>query len=167
VTRSIDVLPTLAGLSGFALAEGETNPEMGVDLSAAVLGRSEAPALPAFSHTTIVHEQWAEKVRNARQWLRYHQGVSNPKLWVALREGDEFLRHRFDGKAWQTQLFDLSRDPTATHDLFDPSNERHRRAETRLLEYQAQLRRTWEHGGARPSTDAEAEQRLRALGYIE
>jgi arylsulfatase A-like enzyme len=167
VTRSIDVLPTLAGLAGFALAATESNPGMGVDLTAAILGRSKAPALPAFSHTTIVHEQWASNVQNAKQWLQYHQGVSNSKSWVALRQGDDFFRLRFDGKAWGTQLFDLARDPSASHDRFDPSNARHREAETRLLEYQERLEQAWKSAGVEASTDAEAEQRLRALGYIE
>lgn len=167
VTRSIDVLPTLAGLAGFALAEHEASPARGVDLTPVLLGHGPAPALPAFSHTTLVHEQWAPRVRGATQWLKYHQGVSNTRLWVALREGDEFARRRFDGEAWGTQLFDLAGDPSATRDRFDPSNERHRRAEARLLEYQDQLERAWRSAGAAPATDAEAEERLRALGYIE
>jgi hypothetical protein len=36
-----------------------------------------------------------------------------------------------------------------------------------LREYQAQLERGWEDAEVRPSIDAEAEARLRALGYIE
>jgi arylsulfatase A-like enzyme len=167
VTRSIDVLPTLAGLAGFALRDGESNPAMGVDLSAAMLGRKTAPALLAFSHTTIVHEQWAPHVQHAAQWLKYHQGAGNPTPWVSLRDGDEFFRRRFDGESWGTQRFDLARDPAASHDLFDPSDERQRRAETRLIEYQEQLERAWKAAGVRPSIDAEAEERLRALGYLK
>jgi arylsulfatase A-like enzyme len=167
VTRSIDVLPTLAGLAGLAL-EGESNAAMGVDLTAAILGRRAAPALPAFSHTTVVHEQWASHVQHAKQWLKYHEGGSNATPWVALREGDEFFKHRnLDGEKWGTQLFDLARDPRATHDLFDPSNERHRRAASRLLEYQEQLERAREEASVAASTDAEAEERLRALGYVK
>jgi arylsulfatase A-like enzyme len=167
VTRSIDVLPTLAGLAG--LAPGPpTSSERGVDLSAAVLGRAPAPALEAFSHTTLVSERWAPNVEHAAQWLKYHGGVSNPKSWVALRAGDAFFRHRvLDTASWGTERFDLSEDPFASRDRFDRFDAEHGRAEARLLEYQAGLERAGSSARVAPATDAEAEARLRALGYLE
>ncbi len=167
VTRSIDVLPTLAGLAG--LAPGEpASPGRGVDLSAAVLGRRAAPALEAFSHTTLVSERWAPNVEHAAQWLKYHRGVSNTKSWVALRAGDAFFRHRIlDGASWGTEGFDLAADPSASRDRFDRSAAEHGRAEARLLTYQAELERAWKSAPVAPATDAETEARLRALGYLE
>ena len=49
VTRSIDLFPTLLGLSGIAMP-GSSGVE-GVDLSPALRGRQQAPELLAYSHT--------------------------------------------------------------------------------------------------------------------
>ncbi len=168
VTRSIDVFPTIAGLAGIPLTAANSNPSMGVDLSAAVLGRALEPELQAFSHTPIQHQQFAARVQNAAQWLKYHTAVGNPKLWVSLRSGDQFFKYRnLDGTNWGMQLFDLARDPTASHDVFDANNPKHQEAKARLLDYQATLARAWNAKTDKPAPDEAAQKILEKLGYVK
>ena len=47
-------------------------------------------------------------------------------IWVAVRTGDDFFKHRkLENGNWTTQAFDLAADPNAEHDVFDASDTRH------------------------------------------
>ena len=89
-------------------------------------------------------------------------------MWVAVREGDRYTRlRRLEDGAWGFDQFDLARRPLAEPLPLDPQGEQ--RAVARELEgYKAFLLARYAEGGAAPTPpDAEARERLRALGYIQ
>ena len=98
VSRSIDLYPTLLGLSGLPPVEGSG--VAGVDLSPALLGREPAPALPAFSHTTVLvrgvflrlQRPGAESDWGAVATL--YPSEDPEHMWVALRRGDRLYKTR-------------------------------------------------------------------------
>lgn len=174
VTRSMDVFPTLAGLSGVELA-----PERGVqgeDLSRAVLGEVERPELLGYSHTTVLVDRVAHQIQNdVEDWNLLRRtfpddGVN--RIWVAIRDGDTVYKLRaLDEEEFVVQVFDLATDPEERHDLFDDTNPRHAEMVEQLNRYK--LRLALEH--ARRSEAVEAsmtlseEEQLRLLqdlGYV-
>jgi len=166
VSRSIDVYPTLAGLCNFAV-----DPRRGVDgadLSPAVLGRRAPLPLRAFSHTTLLGP---ELVRQFRGWLvsEYHPSIDPSHMWVSVREGDLYARlRRFEGGRWGVDLFDLGREPGVAEVPFEPARRTHRELARELAAYKARLLALYEeHGRERSLSEAEAQERLRALGYVQ
>lgn len=170
VTRSIDVFPTLVGLSGFpdALPEGLA----GSDLSAAVRGEVRPPHLVAYSHTTMVPTIVLEQLK---QWTLAHQYVprQDPELiWVGFREDDAVFKWRnLDGTNWGMQAFDLSRDPEERRNLYDADDSRHTAAKTALLAYKDRLVSAYGSVAQRqdrsdPKIRETDRERLRQLGYI-
>ena len=166
VSRSIDVYPTLAGLAGFPVG-----PSLGVDgtdLSAAVLGRQAPPAQRAFSHTTLLGP---DLVQQFRGWLvsRYHPSVEPEHMWVSVRDGDLYARlRRLETNAWGVDLFDLAGGQEPAARAFDPGQRQHRELARELEGYKARL--LARYGGLQRETsvhEAEARERLRALGYIQ
>ena len=176
VTRSIDVLPTLLGLSGIPV------PEMsqieGHDLSDALRGIGEAPSLEAYSHTTLlvrsVFEQMYEPA-TARDWAtakRFFPDESADHVWVALRNGDDFYKRRkLDGTTWKTERFDLANDPWAANSLAISGDAQEREAASRLEAYRVNLVRSHEGDRAaerkRRLPDEEEAAKLKGLGYIQ
>ncbi len=166
VSRSIDVYPTLAGLSGFAA--GASRGVDGVDLSAAVLGRVPPPALRSFSHTTLLGPELVEQFRG---WLvsRYHPSTDPEHMWVAVRDADRYARLRKleDGR-WGFDVFDLARRPVGPPAPLDLTPRAQRELARELEGYKARLVARYAQGGqARGVHETEARERLRALGYIQ
>jgi Sulfatase len=166
VSRSIDVYPTLAGLSGFAV--GKREGVDGADLSAAVRGEEPPPPLRAFSHTTLLGP---ELVRQYQGWsvLDYHPSTDVEHMWVSMREGDLYARlRRLDRGGWGVDLSDLGAAGGPLTVAFDPTRRIHRELARELEGYKARILRTYE-GHSRELTlrESEVRERLRALGYIE
>jgi arylsulfatase A-like enzyme len=166
VSRSIDVYPTLAGLSGFRV--GPAQGVDGTDLSEAVRGRRPPPRLTAFSHTTL---PGPELVEQSRGWLvsRYHPSTDPEHMWVSGRDVDLYARLRKgDGGDWGVDLFDLAGDGPPRAVAFDPSVRRHRDLARELEGYKSRLLAAYVAGGrAAEVPEAEARERLRALGYVQ
>jgi arylsulfatase A-like enzyme len=167
VTRSMDVLPTVAGLSGVKLAEG---PGHGVDLAPVLRGRAPAPELTARSFTSYLRSRVHEGMDP-----RYLQFYPSPELrwtWVSERRGDEIIewRNRGDGE-FVFQRFDLASDPNEAFDLARTPPDAADRADRAELEaYKQSLIDGEQAKLARTSDTAlpiqEIERRLRSLGYV-
>lgn len=159
VTRSIDVLPTLAGLAGVSLPGGSYD---GIDLSPALRHDAAAPDLLAFSHTAVFSDA------STRGPLRDH--VAPEQMWVAVRAGDLVYKLIPDGERARMRVFDWSSEPLEAHDLSDPVDPTQRQLEAHLRAYKQELveayhRRTEEGIPGLPTS--EQRRRLRSLGYIE
>ena len=164
VTRSIDVLPTLAGLCGIALAPRPGRE--GLDLAPVLHGRAAPPELLAFSHTSVVGEFSFDTFANLRHVLRTYPRTDPGLCWVRVREGDLAVEQVNAGEeTWRTQAFDLARDPLERHDLFDPADKRHTELAGALAAYKQRLVDAFARtqGSEQPTEEALA--RLRELGY--
>jgi arylsulfatase A-like enzyme len=165
VSRSIDVYPTLAGLSGIRVGPAEGVD--GVDLSEAVRGREPAPSLRAFSHTTL---PGPELVAQFDGWLvsRYHPSPDAGHMWVSAREGDSYARLRkLDDGDWGLDMFQLGRGGGPRAVAFDPALRRHRDLARDLEAYRERLLASYaalEPGP--PLPESEVRERLRSLGYV-
>jgi arylsulfatase A-like enzyme len=167
VTRSMDLQPTLLGLSALPLEKGEARID-GVDLSAAVREREPVPHLRAFSHTMALN--WQRLVR-FEGWLaaRLFPSTDVELMWTAVRDEDTWMRRRrHENGDWSTEVFDLATDPGAARDVYDPENALHRELEGELVSYKARLVESHalleeEHR----LREELVEERLRAMGYIQ
>ncbi|HSR42748.1 MAG TPA: sulfatase-like hydrolase/transferase, partial [Longimicrobiales bacterium] len=130
VTRSMDLFPTLAGLSGLPADAARDAP--GVDLSAAVRGEAEPPRLLGPSHTAILHEATHEQMHDpesAHLWTHLRELYPRRDvdlIWVSIRDGDLLYKwkKRIDA-GWGMEVFDIARDPEELVDLHDPGDPRH------------------------------------------
>jgi arylsulfatase A-like enzyme len=167
VSRSIDVFPTVAALAGIPLTAGTVD---GVDLAPALRGTAPAPDLTAFSHTMLVpHEVY---VRSQRQslFLSFFREQDAPGMWVAARRGDRFYRLRSQrGKDLAPERYDLAADPGLTRSLYDPRSEPDTRMLVELDAYKQRLVSAQGRAAssAKGLSEAEQQERLRKLGYIE
>jgi arylsulfatase A-like enzyme len=166
VSRSIDVYPTIAGLAG--IAARPSSGVDGVDLSQALLGRHPPPELRAFSHTTLLGN---ELVGQFKGWqvARYHPSTDAEHMWVSVREADQYARlRRLEDGAWGFDVFDLAPRPLRAPAHLDATSRRQRELTRELEGYKARLVSLYAQGGAaRALQEAEARERLRALGYIQ
>ena len=172
VTRSIDVLPTVAGLLGL---DGSVSGD-GVDLSKALRGSADEPDLIARFHTAFSPEDWSKE--EIAQWAditlanTLFPGYSPDTIWVGLRSGDLLFKHRtLRGGGWVTQAFDLAVDPGETNDIFDPASPGHLAKARRLKAYKASLEAGFlEHEAMRqlelPIDEQERLEALKSLGYV-
>ncbi len=168
VTRSIDVFPTLAGLSGVRLPA--TAPVDGVDLTAALVGTAPRPALRAYFHTAALGSPLYTQMRASEGITRFYKSEDVDDVWVGLREGDLVYKWRnLDGTRWGLQVFDLAADPEETHDLFDPANPEQARMLVRLLAYKRRLVKSHARrvACAKGPSSGEAHRLPRTLGYIQ
>jgi arylsulfatase A-like enzyme len=163
VTRSIDVLPTLAGLCG--IDRGRMRGES-FDLSTVLLGRVTAPELLALSHTSVVGEFSFDTFKDFPALLRHYPRTDPELCWVRARAGDLVVKRvNTGGEVWQTQAFDLARDPLELEDRFDPTDRRQGELVAALEAYKRRLVEGYlRTQGAEEPVD-EAVQRLRELGY--
>jgi arylsulfatase A-like enzyme len=175
VTRSIDLFPTMLGLSGIALSNDGAHD--GFDLSPVLAGRAPKPDLLAYSHTTIVPAAIHEKMYSNYEGMwthlrRFYPRIDPDLMWVAVTEGDRMYKYRnMDGERWGFEMFDLSNDPTEAANLFDPKEPKHDLMAKRLKRYKADLvaahQRFAEGTAARTLLKEEEAEALRRLGYIE
>jgi arylsulfatase A-like enzyme len=164
VTRSIDLLPTLAGLAGVSLDPIEGG---GVDLAPAIRGESTPPELLAFSHTALFQEAFWQSKRDYRELAALFPEPLPELMWVAVRERDRFFKlRRLPGETWRTSLFDLASDSGETQDLYDPNDAQHLEMSKRLSAYkQALVEAAYESSDVVPKD--RALELLRSLGYVE
>jgi len=164
VTRSMDVFPTLAGLCGVPLPPDA--PVAGTDLSAALLGHAAAPRQLGPSHTKVLDERLMQEFAPLALVRQYYPGTDPGLMGVGVRDRDLFARWRNRGDGtFVHELFDLARDPLATHDLYDAADPEHARLARFLEDYKARLVAAY---GADRGVDAERiEADLRALGYVK
>lgn len=168
VTRSIDVLPTLAGLAG--LGPLAPAPD-GLDLAPLLRGDARPPVLAAYAHTSLVQPAILASPAFAGSALEAMFPRHDPALmWVARRAGDRVLTWRAVDPAageFGPAAFELGRDPFELADTFDAAADGAALAE--LLAYKRRLvARAGEVLGQPPAlTDADRDARLRALGYLE
>jgi arylsulfatase A-like enzyme len=164
VTRSIDVLPTLAGLCGIELARRPGRE--GADLSAVLLGRAAPPELLAFSHTSVVGEFSYETFASMKHLLSTYPRTDPELCWVRVRAGDLVVKRvNTGGEVWQTQAFDLGSDPLELEERFDAADPRQQELVEALEAYKRRLVEGYARTqGAEVPAD-EALEKLRELGY--
>jgi arylsulfatase A-like enzyme len=161
VTRSIDLYPTLAALSGVGVPpDAEVQ---GVDLSAALRGEAEFPELRAYSHGTL------------RQWSFYTPDVIE-NIRVSVREGTRLCRWQKGDASWQLEVFNLASPETAAPDVYDADDPLHKDVIRDLLQYKSYLVRKYREGEDEEAKSREEElnrlsdeerEALESLGYIE
>jgi arylsulfatase A-like enzyme len=166
VTRSIDVFPTLAGLSGVPIPEGTT---MGVDLSDAVRGKVEPPQLRAFSHTSMLSDSLMHGL---------FATISKPfpsrdpaTMWVSVRDGDRAYKLTSnDGSTFLPHVYDWKIDAAERRDLYDANDAAQAEVVKQLAEYKEHLVEGWSYwqaaGEGRLPSEREKEL-LRSLGYLQ
>jgi arylsulfatase A-like enzyme len=175
VSRSIDLLPTVAGLAGLPLPD--TTGAQGVDLSDAIRGGSAAPTLTAFFHTEFnPSDAEAEEMVAGTIYAvadKMFPGYTAEAIWVGARHEDLLFKlRRMDGETWQLAAFDLAADPTESRDMFDPQDPQHRTIAEELHAYKAWLvgafhRYEDERSDELDVEDEERLEALRSLGYIQ
>jgi len=162
VTRSIDVLPTLAGLAGIELEP----PVDGTDLAPVLRGERAAPRQLAFSHTPL----WpADQIERWAEFALVHDLLPrrDPEVMsVRVRDEDRVfkLQRTRDGR-FEARAFDLAGDPAETRNLFDPADPEHARMAEELTRYKQKLVEGFDPAHASGLSDEETYERLKALGY--
>jgi arylsulfatase A-like enzyme len=164
VTRSIDVFPTLAGLSGVKIPAGTVS---GMNLAPAIRGEEEAPKLLAFSHTGLVPKEM--KVAFL-PFARIFPADGPASMWVSVREGDLVFKITSDESGtFRAHVYDWEADPSETKDLFDPHDAHQMSMMQRLNGYKNEIIGAYDSSqgiaGARALTERQKEL-LRALGYL-
>ncbi len=180
VSRSVDVLPTIVGLSGL---EGIELPGIrGVDLSSSVRGQDAPPDLTAFFHTEVspsvpltdsfTEEELAVWRRDFAVAETMFVDFKAESSWVAACQGDLLFKiRRTDGKTWTLEAFDLNKDGEA-RDVYDPSDPRHQAIAEELRKYKAELVEAFHDFERSRAVElaVDPEERLealRALGYVQ
>lgn len=165
VTRSIDVFPTLATLSGMA----SPSDIMGVDLAAAIAGSIPPPPLIAYSHTSLLPRllSWTKFPPLKGPFPRNDPS----EIWAAARDVDHMYKlTSHDGIQFVPHVYDWETDSEEARDLYDSGNEKHQDMVRRLAQYKSALREGYSHWRAvtegRIPTEREDEI-LRSLGYIQ
>lgn len=161
VTRSVDVLPTLAALAGL---DGPDLPEDGgVDLSPWLVGDDparEPPRLTAWSHTTLLPEVAERSAASWELFRRYYPRNDPRRMWVQARTDDVAHQIRRDPRG---EPVAITVDAATGEEIGVPPAvwlERLRDYHRRLVEGYGR------HGGSAVD-DARQEELLRSLGYIE
>ena len=168
VTRSMDLLPTLAGLCDLDLTTGP--PPEGFDLSADLLGGTE-PHLLGYSHTSLIPHGAPPDVFGPAFEALYPR--DDPAfIWVGIRDGERIYKYRNVGDGtFACEVFDHASDPGETRNLYDAEDAEHAAMLARLEEYKAAL--VADHEARRQAgdtgNDLSAEEQLEALkslGYV-
>ncbi len=176
VSRSIDVFPTLVGLSGMNI--DTTQLVAGEDLSR-FLSNSAAPKiLSAYSHTALIptsvfvrmqrpggHRTWGER-------MRIYPTDDIAHMEVALRRGDYTYKLRsLNGHTFIPEAFNRTTDRWESHDILDLAHAEHQEAIEALHQYKARLIASLQtpalDNPEQSHTQDDYEDALRALGYIE
>jgi arylsulfatase A-like enzyme len=165
VTRSIDLYPTLVGLSGFEI-DAEWGVE-GVDLAAAATGRIDPPDLLAYFHTVPPNHRVLKNIPKWESLAAYYPSSEPELMWVGVRSRDTVVYWRPDETGeWSFAAFDLASDPTVSRDLFDAGDPEHAALADGLRDYRSRLIENFtppKRRGAR----SDEEEMLRSLGYVQ
>ncbi|MDJ0848131.1 MAG: sulfatase-like hydrolase/transferase [Myxococcota bacterium] len=172
VTRSVDLLPTLAGLAGRLLPEGVALD--GVDLAPALRGQVPPPDLVALSHTGMVPFDYLSDRSGDLGHVRLalYPRADMALTWVAARRGDRVwkLANAGGAEGFVFRSFDLAGDPAEARALASAEDPAEARMRVRLERYKAGLVSA-ERSRAEPAAQTlpadEALERLRALGYVQ
>lgn len=166
VTRSIDVLPTMAGLAGIALPP---NTAIGAELAPVLAARRPPPRLLAFSHSALLPPGF-----NYERYSALTTPFPRPDpavMWVAVRDGNRVYKFSSpDGESFAPHVYDWESDPTERADLYDPSDPEQAQLLKRLAEYKGELIEGY--GAWRAVTEGRVpserqQELLRSLGYIK
>lgn len=175
VTRSVDLLPTLASWAG--LTPPANLP--GHDLAAAVRGDGPLPELDAFSHTALTAEVVLEESKSWRRFRTWFPREDPELMWMQVRRGDDVVQLRGSlvskGDGGDVELvparFDLAADPAQATNLWRDEDPEARARRTDLETYRRRLIDAWrglEDGAREGALDEERQKELlRRLGYIE
>jgi arylsulfatase A-like enzyme len=159
VTRSIDVYPTLAGLSGIDLP-----PEagiQGVDLSRPLRGEEDFPDLRAYSHGTLRH------------WKFFKPDLIE-NIWASLRMGDLLYTWRRLDSEWTFDVRHAGTENPKAGQL--PIEPRHKEAARELWSYREHMIEAYRRRHPKAARSKKEElgrlkkdelEALRSLGYIE
>lgn len=163
-TRSIDLHPTLLGLTGVGAPDAAF---AGVDLSAAVRGAEKPPSLRVFCHTTLVSGRQFQKLPGLTLREAYYPSVDPRWIWVLIREGDLAFKLRPDAEGvWRFEAFDWVKDPGERTDVFDPTDPAHEAIAQELDDYKARLVAGFPREGDDQASEEETLEALRSLGYV-
>jgi arylsulfatase A-like enzyme len=167
VTRSIDVFPTLAGLSSVPIPENAL--VQGEDLSQALLTGRDREGLLAFSHTGVLPHTVAQgRLPKVASFKPFFPRRDPELMWVAVRHGDLFYKlRRLDDSGFRSFVFDLSTDPAESTNLFDPGDSEQQAMFERLEKYRERLIAGYAPNLKGDVTEQEETDLLRSLGYIE
>jgi arylsulfatase A-like enzyme len=165
VTRSIDVLPTLAGLAKVPMPD-YAGP--GVDLSAAMRAKEPPPPLLAFSHSSLLPQSMAERLDELGHLRTLFPRRDPDLMWVAVRSEDSLYKLRPRDGRIVASVYDLAADPTETEDLYDPAAARQQAVLEQLSAYRVSLIEGYDVWERRPGELDEDERIriLRSLGYV-
>jgi Arylsulfatase A and related enzymes len=171
VTRSVDVFPTMLGLSNIRLGDVLPDDEdvAGVDLSPSLRSATPGPALLAYSHTSLVPEPFFKQSAWLSIFQRLMPGIDIEGMWVAIRDGDIVYKlDRLDRREVPPEAYDWKADPGEKHNVFDAADPHHRARLADLRRYKQYLVSSYLHAvhDARGRSDSERVERLRSLGYI-
>lgn len=162
VTRSIDVVPTLLGLSR-ARVEHRFD---GVDLSPVLHGETPPPALTAFSHSALLPTVGG---LDRAELTGVPFAPSQPdEIGVALRRDDLLFKHRATGPGGPMieEVFDLHRDPEERQNRFAADDPTHQAAMRELQAYRRELIAAYGRLTGTLHIPSEREEEiLRNLGY--
>jgi hypothetical protein len=171
VTRSVDVFPTMLGLSNIRL--GDVLPDdkdvAGVDLSPSLRSGTPGPALLAYSHTSLVPEPFFRQSAWLSIFRRLMPAIDIEGVRVTVRDGDIVYKlNRLDGHEVPPVAYDWKVDPGEKHNVFDAADPHHRARLADLRRYKQYLVSSYLHAvhNARELGESERAERLRSLGYI-
>jgi hypothetical protein len=169
VTRSIDVFPTMMGLSGLEIPKQVD----GVDLSDAIRGHEDPPELIAWIHTSLLPTIMLEEIKAYSLAYKYGPRTDPRLMWVGMRDKDMVFKLRLkENGGWGFEAFDWKTDPDELNDLYVPSDPTHQKITKRLLKYKAVMMKgygnvVYSPGGKKLEIpEEEAMEALRSLGYL-
>jgi arylsulfatase A-like enzyme len=168
VTRSIDVLPTLLGLSGLST---DSYAGEGVNLAPTLAGEGAPPELAAFSHLQIMDVAHVEKMKaNSLDTVSSLFPAEDLNwMWVSVRIGDLVYKlERRELGPLERAVYDWSTDSTESRNLYEPESTAHAAAFERLESYRQAFIQSYRE--ARADLDGlpteERLEMLRAMGYV-
>ncbi len=165
-TRSIDVFPTMAGLSGISLPP--TRKVEGVNLTPMLLGREQPKVFQSFSHTTIPPEMLRETRKDWALHMRLFPEIDIRGIWTAVRDQNRFFRWRHFGEGkWDFEAFDLEKDPAARFNIFDKNDQNHHDMTEALIAYKKRLMDNYKDDTLSRVPMEKAKEKLKSLGYME
>jgi arylsulfatase A-like enzyme len=169
VTRSIDVFPTLAGLSGVPIPD---TPGIGENLADQLRSGDERRDLLAFSHSSVLPHMIVEggDLPAMKNFGSLFPRRDPHLMWVSVRSGDTFYKlRRLSDAGFTPAVFDLANDMEESTNLYDPDDAEQAKMFAKLEDYRRLLiagYASWE-GQGESMPKREQTELLRSLGYIE